>query len=93
MVEGLQNPYGATFRLTHALEKANKSFDMFISTKSIQDPNGYIIRRCWDYMVEHLMGEQPPKDFRLRAAVDSFHEQFEEEDATEKPVESIEAAV
>lgn len=80
LVEGLQNPGAAsTFRLTHALEKANKSFDMFTSTKSIQDPSGYIIKRCWDYFVEHLMGEEPPKDFRLRAAIDSFHEKAEAE--------------
>ena len=25
----------------------------------------YLIRRTWDYFVEHLMGSQPPADYKI----------------------------
>jgi hypothetical protein len=76
LVEGLRNVGGATFRLTDALEKANKSFDMIPITRGIQDPTGYIIKRSWDYMVEHLLGEEPPEEFVLRTSVELVHERL-----------------
>jgi dipeptidyl aminopeptidase/acylaminoacyl peptidase len=76
LIDGLRNAGGATFRLTDALEKANKSFDMVLSTRSIQDPTGYIIKRSWDYMVEHLLGEEPPEEFILRTGMELLHERL-----------------
>jgi len=76
LIDGMRNAFGATFRLADALEKANKSFDMVISTKGIQDPTGYIIKRSWDYMVEHLLGEEPPEDFVLRTGMELVHDKF-----------------
>ena len=76
LVEGLRNAFGATFRLTDALEKANKSFDMLPITRGIQDPTGYVIKRSWDYMVEHLLGEKPPEDFLLRTGVELIHDRL-----------------
>jgi hypothetical protein len=76
LVEGLRNSGGATFRLTDALEKANKSFDMLPITRGIQDPTGYIIKRSWDYMVEHLLGEEPPEDFVLRTGIELIHDRL-----------------
>ena len=26
----------------------------------------YVIRRTWDYFVEHLRGETPPQDYEIR---------------------------
>ena len=76
MIEGLRNSGGATFRLTDALEKANKSFDMLPITRGIQDPTGYIMKRCWDYMVEHLLGEEPPEEFVLRTGIELLHDRL-----------------
>jgi len=56
------NP-ASTLRLVGELIKANKDFDLIIV------PNGshylwehpYVIRKLWDYFVQHLLGVQPPK--------------------------------
>ena len=88
LIDGMRNAFGATFRLTDALEKANKSFDMVPITRGIQDPTGYIIKRSWDYMVEHLLGEEPPEDFVLRTGVELIHDSLladiEKRNASEK---------
>ena len=76
LIEGLRNSFGATFGLTDALEKANKSFDMVPITRGIQDQTGYTIKRSWDYMVEHLLGEEPPEDFVLRTGVELIHDRL-----------------
>ena len=76
LVEGLRNSGGATFRLTDALEKSNRSFDMLPITRGIQDPTGYIIKRSWDYMVEHLLGEEPPEGFVLRTGIELIHDKL-----------------
>ena len=76
LIDGLRNAFGATFRLTDALEKANKSFDMLISTRGIQDPTGHIIKHSWDYMIEHLLGEKPPEEFVLRTGMELMHDKI-----------------
>ena len=43
-------------------------------TRGIQDPTGYIIKRSWDYMVEHLLGEEPPEEFVLRTGIELLHD-------------------
>lgn len=55
-----------TFQVVDALVKANKDFDLLIH------PNGghghdviNAHRRAWDYLVKHLQGRLPPKDFTL----------------------------
>lgn len=56
-----------TIALVDALIKANKPFDMLILPDAdhglTQHP--YIIRRTWDYFVQHLMGGTPPEDFTI----------------------------
>lgn len=54
-----------TFRMIEALQKANKPFDMLILPNMGHDFPAYAKKRQWDYLVEHLMGEQPPEDFEL----------------------------
>ena len=50
-----------------ALIKANKSFDLLVMTDRSHGMNEpYVIRRRWDYFVEHLRGETPPVDFQIR---------------------------
>jgi dipeptidyl-peptidase 4 len=62
-------PYN-TLLVVDALISANKTFDMIIF------PNGghgygsqstYMMRRKWDYFVEHLLGATPPKDYEFKA--------------------------
>jgi dipeptidyl aminopeptidase/acylaminoacyl peptidase len=57
-----------TIQVANALIKANKSFDMLILPDMdhgvTQDP--YVIRRSWDYWVEHLLGVEPPRDYLIR---------------------------
>jgi dipeptidyl aminopeptidase/acylaminoacyl peptidase len=62
-----------TIRLADALIKANKDFDFLIlpdKTHGVtQMP--YVIRRTWDYFVEHLLGKEPPHDYRIEPPPDS----------------------
>ena len=56
-----------TLRVADALIKANKSFDFLIlpdRSHGLNEP--YVIRRRWDYFVEHLMGAKPPVDYQIR---------------------------
>ncbi|HJU74919.1 MAG TPA: DPP IV N-terminal domain-containing protein [Gemmatimonadaceae bacterium] len=56
-----------TLALADALIKANKTFDMLILPDATHDLTGnpYVIRRTWDYFVEHLMGARPPVDYAI----------------------------
>lgn len=58
-----------TLRVVDALIKANKDFDLLVL------PNGnhgygaampYHTRRKWDYFVKHLLGEEPPKEYKFK---------------------------
>ena len=61
------NPVACLLRLTHALEMANKDFDMHVSAGGGHGASNFQLRRCWDYLVRHLMGAEPPKEFALDA--------------------------
>lgn len=56
-----------TIQMAGALIKANKSFDFLIVPDAdhglTQHP--YVIRRTWDYFVEHLLGGEPPRDYAI----------------------------
>jgi len=60
-------PVSATLRLADALIAANKDFDLIIMTNRAHgfgsDP--YFVRRRWDFFVKHLLGVDPPADFRI----------------------------
>lgn len=58
----------ATWRLVHALQEANKDFDMLIlpnEGKVEHIGSMYAFRRTWDYFVRHLQGFEPPREFKL----------------------------
>ena len=58
-----------TLQLADALIKANKTFDLLYlpnQTHRYFVQNPYVMRRTWDYFVEHLMGATPPKDFEMK---------------------------
>jgi dipeptidyl aminopeptidase/acylaminoacyl peptidase len=58
---------GNTTALVDALIKANKTFDFLIVPDGDHNltPNPYLIRRTWDYFVEHLLGKKPPVDYSI----------------------------
>ena len=56
-----------TFRLIEALKNANKRFDLLMLPNLEHGSSCYTIQRTWDYLVEHLLGVEPPDDFTLRA--------------------------
>lgn len=58
-------PVAATFRLVHALQRADKDFDLVVEPKpeKRRGMSRYQIRRAWDFLVRHLKGVEPPKAF------------------------------
>lgn len=61
-------PYN-TLLVVEALEKANKSFDLVIFPNSAHGYgpySAYMMRRRWDYFVHHLLGAEPPKDYKMQ---------------------------
>lgn len=55
-----------TIRVADALIKANKSFDFLLVPDrhhGLNEP--YVVRRRWDYFVEHLLGMTPPRDYEV----------------------------
>lgn len=56
-----------TLQLVDALIEHNKDFDLLILPNRGHSFNQdtYFIRRVWDYFVEHLLKETPPKNYRI----------------------------
>ena len=63
-------PVAATFRMVEAFRKANKDFDLLLLPSTGHTNTGYMIRRSWDFLVKHLQGTEPPKEFKLTTAWD-----------------------
>jgi dipeptidyl aminopeptidase/acylaminoacyl peptidase len=63
-------PVSMTFRLVEALQKANKPVDMLLLPNLVHGSTDYTVQRSWDYVVEHLLGLEPPRDFQL---ISAFH--------------------
>lgn len=60
-------PYN-TYLVVDALVKANKDFDLLIFPNARHGYAGdsfYMMRRRWDYFVEHLLGATPPKEYKI----------------------------
>ncbi|HEV2233928.1 MAG TPA: DPP IV N-terminal domain-containing protein [Terriglobia bacterium] len=57
-----------TMRLVDALIKANRNFDMLLVPNMFhgEGRNPYLMRRRWDYFVEHLLGVTPPGSFEIK---------------------------
>lgn len=59
-------PPASTLRLVEALQKANKDFELILlPTMGHASSPDYMTRRTWDFLVRHLLGIEPPKDFKL----------------------------
>lgn len=60
-------PYN-TLLVVDALMKANKDFDLIMlphARHGFGQDGAYIMRRRWDYFVQHLQGNVPPKEYRM----------------------------
>ncbi len=59
-----------TMRFVDALMNANKSFDMLLVPNMYHGESGshapYLIKKRWDYFVQHLLGTIPPENFVLK---------------------------
>lgn len=62
-------PHYNTLLVVNALIEANKDFDliMFPNRRHGFGNEPYMMRRRWDYFVEHLLGATPPKEYRIGA--------------------------
>ena len=67
----------ATLRVVEALEEANKDFELLLSPKVGHGNKTYSIRRAWDFLVRHLQGVEPPKEFKLIRGMDILLEAHE----------------
>jgi dipeptidyl-peptidase-4 len=62
-------PYN-TLLVADALVKANKDFDLLIlphARHGFGTDANYMMRRRWDYFVKHLLGAEPPHEYRIGA--------------------------
>ena len=61
-------PPQSTLQVVDALMKANKDFDLLLlphARHGFGKDGYYVMRRRWDYFVEHLLGVQPPAQYEL----------------------------
>jgi dipeptidyl aminopeptidase/acylaminoacyl peptidase len=55
-----------TTQVINELIKENKDFDLIIAPDRAHGLNEpYFIRRRWDYFVEHLLGAEPPQEYKI----------------------------
>jgi dipeptidyl-peptidase 4 len=67
-------PPSNSYLVVDALIKANKDFDLVIfpnATHGYGSDSYYMMRRRWDYFVQHLMGAVPPKEFQIKITPDT----------------------
>ncbi len=62
-------PFYSTLLVVDALIAANKDFDLIVLPNRGHGFGNepYMVRRRWDYFVRHLLGAEPPADYRIRA--------------------------
>ena len=65
LIQGMVFCDPPVFRLVEALQKANKDVDMPCLPNLMTEITSYTRRREWDYLVKHLQGVEPPKEFSL----------------------------
>ncbi|MBI2401833.1 MAG: prolyl oligopeptidase family serine peptidase, partial [Gemmatimonadetes bacterium] len=61
-------PYYSTLLVVNELIRHNKDFDfiLFPNRRHGFGNEPYMVRRRWDYFVRHLMGAEPPQEYRMR---------------------------
>ncbi len=66
-------PPSNTLLVVQALIEANKDFDLLVLPEARHgygsgEVGMYVTRRRWDYFVRHLLGAQPPAQYRIKPA-------------------------
>ncbi len=62
------NP-SATFKLAGELTKANKDFEFIVLPNDNHDTcywNKYFLRKRWDFFVKYLLGQDHPKEYKIK---------------------------
>ena len=61
-------PYYSTLLVVNELIAANKDFDLILFPNRGHGfgREAYMMRRKWDYFVEHLLGAEPPKEYKFQ---------------------------
>jgi dipeptidyl aminopeptidase/acylaminoacyl peptidase len=62
-------PPQSTYLVMDALIKANKDFDLLLlpsQRHGFGTDGPYVMRRRWDYFVRHLLGAEPPKEYKIQ---------------------------
>jgi dipeptidyl-peptidase-4 len=60
-----------TMVVVDALIKANRDFDLLMIPNAghgFGDASNYMMRRRWDYFVQHLLGATPPPNYQIGAS-------------------------
>ena len=65
-----------TFRLIDALQEANKDFEFICMPSKGHDIHPYAERRSWDYLIQHLQGIEPPREFKLTNSTDLLQQRM-----------------
>lgn len=65
-------PPAGVFRVIEALQKSNKDFDLLLLPNLGHAGSSYVIRRTWDFLVRHLLGKEPPKEYKLTTIFDGM---------------------
>lgn len=65
-------PPAIILRFVEALCKEQKEFDLLLMPNFGHDVDTYTIKRTWDYFTRHLLGTEPPSNFRLSTPFDSI---------------------
>ena len=62
-------PYYSTLLVVNELIAANKDFDLMLFPNRGHGFGNerYMMRRRWDYFVQHLLGAEPPKEYEFGA--------------------------
>ena len=74
LMHGMQDdnvPPENTYLVMDALIKANKDFDLLLlpsQRHGFGTDGPYVMRRRWDYFVKHLLGVEPPKEYKMAPA-------------------------
>ena len=83
LIHGMRDsftPATATLRLIDALQAANKDFDAILLPNEGHSIPAYALRKSWDYLVTHLHGVEPPKEFKLTTGWDRLAGRVTEEE-------------
>ena len=74
LIHGLMDdnvPPSSTLLVVDALIKANKDFDLLLlpnARHGYGEYSPYVMRKRWDYFVEHLLGAEHPVEYAVKPA-------------------------